>query len=73
LPISRRSISGLNPVAAGVPRPASARGVSESSLKKVTRGESAATMCSASWPSLNPRAPSDLLCAETLMSANPEK
>ena len=52
-----RSISALNPVAAGVPVPASDRAVKLISPKKVTRGESSDVMCSTNWPRLNPRGP----------------
>ena len=56
-----RSTSALNPVAGGLPVPASARGVNDSSPKKFTRGDNADARCRTNCPSLNPRGPSDFL------------
>src|SRR6267378_3608757 len=66
-----RSTSALNPVAAGVPAPASVRGVKDSSPKKLTRGDNADARCSTNCPSLNPRGPSDLFCAAKSILPNP--
>src|SRR5437870_10146581 len=66
-----RSTSALKPVADGVPVPASARGVKDSSLNVLTCGDNAAAKWSTNCPSLNPRVPADLFWAAKSILANP--